>query len=90
MTCDFCVFRVRYTSDKSKRLMGRNYKKCVRNHSSHLVILIYSILEISSLFPLSLSSIKYLAPEVEEEIKGKSFWVYFVGFIVFMAFQYGG
>ena len=32
--------------------------------------------------------LKYLAPKVEEEINGKSFWVYFVGFIVFMAFQY--
>ena len=57
-------------------------QKCVQNHSSHLVILIYSILEISFLFPFIIK----LAPEVEEEIKGKSFWVYFVGFIVFMAF----
>ena len=38
---------------------------------------------------LSLSSIKYLAPEVKEEIKEKYFWVSFVGFIVFMAFLYG-
>ena len=65
--------------------MGRS-KRCVRNHSSHLVILSYSILEVSSSFFLSLSSIKYLAPNVEEEIKEKSFWVCFVCFIVFMDF----
>ena len=44
----------------------------------------------SDIFGVNISFIIYLAPEVEEETKGKSFWVYFVGFIVFMAFQYGG
>ena len=68
--------------------MGRNKKKCKVWEITHLISS-FSFIRFSKsvLYSLlSLSSIKYLAPEVEEEIKEKSFWVYFVGFIVFLDF----
>ena len=71
--------------------MGRDLLKvCVKSLISSRYSHLFNFRNQFFILFLSLSSIKYLAPEVEEEIKGKSFWVYFVGFMVFMAFQYRG